>query len=66
MYSPTTRPSIVILSTRWAPWDSTFFAAEDNCNPWTFAVETEYEGEEIDPCNYSRFDTYTFTDCSDN
>ncbi len=46
--------------------DSTFFAAEDNCNPWTFAVETEYEGEEIDPCNYSRFDTYTFTDCSDN
>ncbi len=49
-----------------ATLDSSFFAAEDNCNPWTFDVETEYDGEEENPCNYTRFDTYTFTDCSGN
>lgn len=46
--------------------DSAFFAAEDNCNPWTFDVATEYDGEEENPCDYTRFDTYTFTDCSGN
>lgn len=46
--------------------DSSFFAAEDNCNPWTFDVATEYDGAEENPCDYTRFDTYTFTDCSGN
>ena len=46
--------------------DSAFFAVEDNCNPWTFEVSTNDDEQEDSPCDYTRFDTYTFTDCSGN
>ena len=46
--------------------DSTFFAVEDGCNPWTFAVTTTFEGQEDNPCNYTRIDAYVFTDCNGN
>jgi hypothetical protein len=46
--------------------DSAFFAVEDNCNPWTFQVSTDDDQQEDSPCDYQRFDTYTFTDCVGN
>ena len=49
-----------------ATLDSTFFEVTDNCNPWTFDVSTEYDGSPDTSCFYTRFDTYTFTDCSGN
>ena len=46
--------------------DSSYFAVTDNCNPWTFDVSTEYDGDPDTSCFYTRFDTYVFTDCSGN
>lgn len=46
--------------------DSAAFGAVDGCNGWTFAVETVVEGEAESPCDYTRFDIYTFTDCDGN
>ena len=46
--------------------DSSFFAVEDNCNPWTFEVSTDDDGQQDSPCDYIRYDTYIFTDCSGN
>lgn len=46
--------------------DSTFFDVTDGCNPWTFNVTTAFEGQEDDPCNYTRIDTYQFVDCNSN
>jgi len=46
--------------------DSTAFNVTDGCNNWTFEVETVFEGLEEDPCNYTRYDTYSFIDCDSN
>lgn len=46
--------------------DSTAFTVVDGCNPWSFSVETEIEGEDENPCSFTRYDTYLFTDCNGN
>jgi len=47
--------------------DSTYFQVTDQCyDEWTFGVSTEYIGDPDTSCFFTRYDTYTFTDCSGN
>lgn len=50
-----------------ATLDSSAFLVTDVCyDEWTFSVETEYDGDPTTSCFFTRYDTYTFTDCSGN